>query len=165
MKIFSVDAETDGLYGSVWAIGAVVLDGETEIERFEGQLDPAYVTDEWVTKNIVPVVELKLYEDYIELLNTFWKFWMKWRDETVCVADFGAPVEAGLFRACVGFNRQERNWLGPYPMHELGTLLLIRGLDVDINRRELANRPELVRHNPVDDALASGLCWQKLIEL
>jgi hypothetical protein len=31
MKIFSFDAETDGLYGPVWAIGAVVTniqDGE-----------------------------------------------------------------------------------------------------------------------------------------
>ena len=39
MKTFSFDAETDGLYGDVWAIGAVVQDGAKQ-KVFAGQIDP-----------------------------------------------------------------------------------------------------------------------------
>ncbi len=46
-------------------------------------------------------------------------------------------------------------------MHELGTALLLAGIDPDANRRELADRPDLVQHDPYD-ALAAGLCWLKV---
>lgn len=160
MKIFSVDAESDSLYGEIWAIGACVIDDSGVRDEFEGQIDPSFVTDPWVRENIVPVVDLPLFESGLALLNAFWDFWMKYREDSLCVADFGAPVEAFLFRCAVEINPAARMWQGPYPMHELGTALLLADLDPDINRRELAGRPELVQHNPLDDAIAAGLCWK-----
>jgi hypothetical protein len=47
-------------------------------------------------------------------------------------------------------------------MHELGTALLLAGVDPDVNRRELADRPDLVQHDPFDDALLAALCWLKV---
>ena len=162
-RIFSVDAETNGLYGAVWAIGAVVLEGRTEVAEFKGQISAEHVTNPWVRENIVPVVDLPMYDGGYELLEAFWEFWMAHRESTLCVADFGAPVEAGLFKACVLHDLFGRQWLGPYPMHELGTALLLAGLDPDgLNRREYAGRPDLVQHNPYDDALAAGLSWQRV---
>jgi hypothetical protein len=61
----------------------------------------------------------------------------------------------------VEHDHEARMWLGPYPMHELGTALLLAGVDPDVNRRELAGRPDLVQHDPVDDAIAAALCWRK----
>lgn len=162
MNVFSVDAETDGLYGPIWAIGAVVLDGMNEVDRFAGQIDPDVVTDPWVRENIVPVVDLPRFPSRQALLNAFWWFWMEDRGSAVAVADFGAPVEAGLFRACVSLNKAERTFQGPYPLHELGTALYLAGQDPDCDRREMCGRPDLVRHDPVDDALMAGLCWQKI---
>lgn len=161
-RVFSFDAETDGLYGAVWAIGAVVLDpGGVIVDSFVGQLNPDVVTDPWVCEHVVPVVDLPRLSS--GLLREFWGFWLRHRETTLCVADFGAPVEAGLFRTMVEENPAERQWLGPYPMHELGTAFLVAGLDPDAtNRREFAGRPDLVQHDPYDDALAAGLCWQKL---
>jgi hypothetical protein len=159
--VFSFDAETDGLYGAPWAIGAVVLDLTGEIAaEFTGQVDPDVVTDPWVRENIVPVVDLPRFASLPDLLEAFWEFWLGHRDTSLCVADFGAPVEAGLFRRCVKADLDARRWLGPYPMHELGTALLLAGLDPDVNRRELAGMPGLVQHDPRDDALAAGRCWQ-----
>jgi hypothetical protein len=161
MRIFSVDAESDGLYGPVWAIGAVVLDGMETVAEFKGQIDPTTVTDEWVRANIVPVVDLPRHPSRDDLLDSFWAFWMEHREGILCVGDFGAPVEAALFRACVEVDLSGRMWNGPYPMHELGTALLLAGIDPDVNRREMAGVDGLVQHDPYDDALAAGLCWQK----
>jgi hypothetical protein len=165
-KIFSVDAETDGLYGQVWAIGAVVLkineDRSEGCAVFGGMIDPLEVGDPWVRENIVPVVHHPRYEDHGELLEAFWSFWLQHRGDSICVSDFGAPVEAGLFRACIERDLENRMWLGPYPMHELGTALLLAGLDPDANRRELAGKPDLVQHDPVDDAIAAAYCWKRI---
>jgi hypothetical protein len=62
--VFAVDAESDGLYGDVWAIGAVVLDHGREVARFSGMIDPAvHVTSPWVRRHVVPVVDLALLDD------------------------------------------------------------------------------------------------------
>lgn len=167
MKIFSVDAETDGLYGEIWAIGACVYDTDgPDIEGFAGQLAPNnVVTDPWVRENIVPKVNLPRFQTGLDLLNAFWDFWMRHRDDSICVVDFGAPVEAFLYRCAVEINPAGRMWSGPYPMHELGTALLLAGEDPDVNRREYIGRPDLVQHNPYDDALAAALCWIKATAL
>jgi hypothetical protein len=163
-EIFSFDAETDGLYGPVWAIGAVVYDDADGVtDAFSGQLDPGVVTDSWVRDHIVPVVHLPRYDHRDQLLDAFWAFWEKHRLYARCVADFGAPVEAGLFRACIERDLPGRQWSGPYPMHELGTALLLAGVDPDVNRREYARAPHLVPHDPVDDAVAAALCWNRAV--
>lgn len=163
-KVFSVDAETNGLYGEVWAIGAVV-DGPNDSEMFRGMIDPRlHVTDPWVREHIVPVVKLPMFDSRASLLNSFWHFWMLHRDTSIAIADFGTPVEAGLFRACVELaDSENRRWQSPYPLHELGTLLLAHGLDPDLDRRKFIDREDLVAHDPLADALVAQLCWQKVI--
>jgi hypothetical protein len=169
-KVFSFDAETDGLYGPVWAIGAAVRipATETSIEGahiFAGMIDPTdeVVTDPWVRENIVPVVNLPKFESRADLLNAFWEFWIEHKDEAVAVADCGVPVEAGLFRACVELDLASRLWEAPAPLHELATAFLLKGHDPwDTNRREFAGRDDLVQHDPVDDSIAALLCWEKL---
>ena len=132
-NVFYFDAETDGLYGAVWAIGAVVQthDG-VEIARFAGQVDPSDLTDGWVRENIAAHIKLPR-----------------------------SPVESGLFRACVEDSPAERTWEGPYPLHEVATLLLAAGIDPDIDRVEFSGLTGLTKHNPIDDSLASAACWRK----
>jgi hypothetical protein len=163
MNIFSFDTETDGLYGPVWAIGAVVLNEEVgeEIARFEGQVE--YTGEnQWVWDSVVPYVDLPKFESARALRDAFWAFWMSHREEgCVCIADFGSPVESGLFRACVEDDLEARQWSGPYPLHEVGTMLLAAGIDPDVDRIVLSGLTGLKKHDPVADALASAVCWQK----
>lgn len=162
---FSLDAETDGLYGDVWAIGAVVADGSGEIvATFAGQIDPASVSNEWVRENVVPFVSLPRYESARALRDAFWAFWLAHRECATCIADFGSPIESGLFRTCVADDPDARQWLGPYPLHEVGTALLCAGIDADIDRVEFSGLLGLVKHNPVDDARASLACWMRVAE-
>lgn len=167
VKIFSVDCETDGLYGDIWSVGAAVIDPETQtMQLWYGLIDTACVQDQWVRENIVSLVDFPPnFETREDMLNGFWAFWMQYREDSICVADFGTPVEAGLFRACVALDPDNRTWEGPYPMHELGTALLLNAIDVDVNRREMAGRDDLVQHHPVHDAIAAALCWLKIVKL
>ena len=168
--IFSADAETNGLYGDVWAIGAVTLtqapdQRETEAAVvFSGQLDPDVVTDPWTWANVVPHVDLPRYDTREHLLDAFWDTWLAHSaaSRSVAVADCGYPVETGLYRACVELAPEVRWNQGPFPLHELSTWLLAAGLDPELDRREYVGRTDLVCHNPVADALVQALCWHKV---
>ncbi len=165
-KIFGVDAETNGLYGPVWAVGAVAFDPATQAvtATFRGQLSVDVVTDDWTRRNVVPVVDLPRYKSAGELLEAFWTFWEAHggRGDVEAVADVQTPVEAGLFRACVQRDRARREFAGPYPLHELASALWMAGLDPHLDRREFCGRPDLVAHDPVADAMVAALCWSKL---
>ncbi len=163
-RILAVDAETDGLYGDPFAIGAVVLDESgREVDRFGGLAGANEVGDVWVRANVLPHLgDLPSFSSRFELRETFWQFWMKHRGECLCVADVAVPVEAGLFRLCVAVDAS-RTFLGPFPLHDVATLLLALGTDPLTDRAELLSGWGVtwtgVRHNPVDDALAGALVF------
>jgi hypothetical protein len=165
-SVFIVDGETDGLYGSVFAISAVVADIDTfDIKDiFSSQIEMnAYecLSDSWVKDNVVPAIEKgskciltdKVHKN--ELLSDFWNFYSAWNDgTTLFLADFGAPVEANLFRKCVLADLYTRNFSGPYPLHELGTILLLNGYDPDMSRDNYYSNVEF-KHHPYFDCESS----------
>ena len=162
-RIFSFDAEPEGLYGPPFAIGAVVLDEEGSwLAWFGGWVEPQVGTEHpWVRERYQAVTTLHRYDSYQELLDAFWRFWMTHREECVCVSDWGSPVESGLMRRCVEVNPEERQFLGPTPLHEVSTALLCAGLNPDIDRIEMSGLAgRAIKHNPRDDAWASGLCFR-----
>lgn len=177
--VFSVDAETDGLWGEHFAISAIVLDmGGKEVARFEGRVTDmlsAVKHDAWVRENIVPLCEsLPPLGTARELRNAFWAFWMQWKGQALALSDCGYSVEGGLFRKCVEDDLAAREWLAPFPMLDVGTLLFICGInprgvkeDEEGSRIKLAGLEGkgLNLHNPVDDALAGGLCWVKFLNM
>ena len=70
MKIFSFDAETNGLYGQAFAIGAVVTDDEKEIARYISRCPIDGKIDKWVAENVLPqikdiAVDQKNYEAHL----------------------------------------------------------------------------------------------------
>ena len=164
-NIFSVDAETDGLYGSVFAIGAIVVaPNGTTIAEFAGHA-PYPTHNAWLMENCIPhLADLPEYADARALRDAFWEFWMVHKDSALCIAECGSPVESGLFRACVADDPDARQWNGPFPMHEVATLLEILGIDpVGYSGIEYAGlKPAgLKRHNPLDDAFVSAQVWAK----
>lgn len=162
---FSFDCETDGLYGATWAVGAVVIDNATQniVKIFTGMLDPnIYVTDQWVKDNIVPYVKFPVFSTRRDLNNAFWRFWMTYRDESDCVVDCGYPVESLFMRECVQEDLSNRQWKGPYPMHEVATMFVAKKMDADTDRIAFSGVTNTQKHNPVDDSYASAICWLKL---
>ena len=70
------------------------------------------------------------------------------------MADCAWPVEANFLSACVKLNHKEREWQGPYPLHDLASVLLALGADALAVTERLPD--ELPAHHPLMDARQSA---------
>jgi hypothetical protein len=62
-------------------------------------------------------------------------------------------VEANFLSACVKLNHAEREWQGPYPLHDLASIMLAQGR----NLRAVTRWPdEVPAHHPLMDARQSA---------
>lgn len=163
-KIFSFDAETNGLWGQAFAIGALVVDEcGTEITRFVGRLPDSEVTDSWVKENVLPKIQNipVTHMTYAELLSDFAKFYKANKTDADVIVHMGYIVEAGLLRdmhaqGVIG------DWDGPYPMLDVSGNLQQAGEDptsVDsyVKKNELSvGEFEGGTHNPLYDSAVAG---------
>lgn len=131
-RIFSFDAETNGLWGQAFAIGALVYNEKgVEIARFVGRCPIEGKVDEWVEKNALPQMTAipVSHKNYDELLADFAKFYLANKKlEADIVVHMGVPVEAKVFidahkKGLIG------DWDGPYPLHDVAGYLAQAGED------------------------------------
>lgn len=153
------DVESIGLHGEGFAVGYVVIKRDGTVVEEDLFSCPPHAADgtvqnlNWVTKNVpdLPVTSHRPF--YVR--EKFWKCWLRWREHgAVLVADCAWPVEARFLAACVDLLPNEREWLGPYPLHDLASILLATGADPLAITPRLEN--ELPAHNPLNDARQSA---------
>jgi len=157
MKFLCFDAESDGLYGDIFAIGAVVIDGDKEIDNFNGFSQISNVTDKWVIQNVLPFIkDMKEYDTRYELRQKFWEFYMEYKEDCLIVADCPYPVEYNLLKQCVEDNYDDRKWLGPYPIIDVASVLFSKGIDPLKERIEIIGKERTIKHNPLEDARISA---------
>lgn len=163
MHYFSFDAETDGLLGPVFAIGAIVINQNKEIiSQFSGSYLGKSIQNSWVKENVLPLPEdIPAYKSREALLNAFWVYYMQNRTDCIILADTPFPVEAGLLRKCIELDEKNRMAFSPYPVIDVASLFFAHGLDSDTDRMEFSGYKG-DKHNPVSDAIASALCAIKL---
>ncbi len=163
MLYFSFDAETDGLFGPVFAIGAVVINQNKEIiSQFKGAFLGEPIRNPWVCENCLPLPEdFPTYQNRDALFNAFWDFYMQYKTDCVILADTPFPVEAGLLQKCIEQDMENRMAFSPYPVIDVASLFFAHGLDPDTDRMEFSGYKG-DKHNPISDAIASALCAIKL---
>lgn len=166
MNIFIVDAETNGLYGEILSIGAMVVDENfIEMDYFYGEvvLEKEEKYDFWVLNNVVPYLKNENpFENEFELLEKFWEFWLKYRETAYCLADVAYPVEMGVFKKCIEVNENERRFMGPFPLLDLSSFLLAKGYDPLVNRLTLIEQEKLNQHHALDDVKMTLEIWRML---
>ena len=158
-KFMVFDVESIGLHGEGFAVAWAVVNRDGE-RLGEGCLscDPSQCdgTDEsrlWVAENVPPLEVTSPTKQHLR--NTFWHEWRYWADQgAVLVADCAWPVEANFLSACVKLNHAEREWQGPYPLHDLASVLLAVGADALAVTERLPD--ELPAHHPLMDARQSA---------
>jgi len=166
MITFTIDVESIGLHGDSYAVGWVVHEDGKEIESGMLAVDPSTVNGsdsdrEWVTKNIPPLEVNCPGCDSMRCL--FWAEWLKWKNKgAIMVSDCGWPVEARFLNWCVDWDDGARKWEGPYPLHDLATLALAKGVDPLGTHDRLAD--ELPKHNPTCDARQSARIFWGLLK-
>jgi len=153
------DVEAIGLHGEAFAVAWVVVN--TAGQRLdEGclacapwQCNGTDTSREWVREN-VPELRVTCTNPKT-LRHAFWAQWRRWADQGAkLVADCAWPVEANFLSACVRQDPAEREWQGPYPLHDLASVLLALG---DHAPTTVERRPdELPAHHPLMDARHSA---------
>lgn len=157
------DVESIGLHGEGFAVGWVVVDAMgTEHASGLAACHPASANGtpgnrEWVRKNIPVLPETNRTPYGVRL--AFWNQWEAWKAKgAVLVADCAWPVEARFLAACVDDAEQEglplRDWDGPYPLHDLASVLLAVGKDPLATYERLPS--EMPAHHPLNDARQSA---------
>lgn len=161
-KIYFVfDVESIGLHGEGFAVGFVVVN-EFGIEVSKSLIacpresaDGVFCNREWVNKNIPEIKAMFECKNPKEVRDHFWREWMAWKEHgAIMVADCAWPVEARFLEACVSDSPSEREWQGPYPLHDLASILLCNGKNPLDKFPRMEN--ELPEHNPLCDARQSA---------
>lgn len=163
-SILSFDAESNSLHGEAFAVGAVLLNPDgSDAETFYARCPIAGDVDPWVRDNVLPALAdaPETHATPRAMRDAFWS-WLTARQADACVVvDCGWPVEAGLLIACVN-DDPSRAFKGPYPMHEVASLLLAAGRDPMASYADRVLSPEALaahrKHHPTDDARVSALC-------
>lgn len=159
-KLYLVfDVESIGLHGEGFAVGWVVVseNGATYEESFlscpRSQASGSVAAREWCATNIP---EIRVTHDTpFAVRDAFWAIWKMWKKNgAILVADCCWPVEARFLAQCVDDNPEAREWEGPYPLHDVASVLLALGEDPLAKRERL--HTELPEHNPLADAKQSA---------
>lgn len=163
-----LDVESIGLHGEAFAFGYVVIDTTLGAQRASqrGACSPnkarGTAADHlWVAENVPKFHES---DDSPRLVRQrFWSSWTYWAERgAVLVADVAWPVEARFLAACIDDDPTVRAWQGPYPLHELTSIAMAMGADVEQlwrDRRDI----ELPKHDPLNDARQSARILVELL--
>ncbi len=170
-KIFSFDAETDGLWCQAFAIGALVYDENgAEIARFVGRLPETEVIDSWVQENVLPKIQdiPVTHLDYGALLASFAEFYLAEKEGADVVVHMGYIVETKILRdmhdcGLIG------DWDAPYPLYDVSGNLQQAGADptsVDTFATEhsiTVGEFEGGTHNPLYDSAVAAMVYRHLL--
>jgi hypothetical protein len=170
IKIFSIDAETNGLYGQAFSIAAVVTDDSREIARYTGRCPINGQIDDFVAKEILPNMKdiPENVKDYNDLLEDFWKFYSKHKKGAEIIAHVPCPVESKILRDMVEKDLTNRIGEGPFPLIDTSSILRSRkenptDLEAYVKKHKLKISFEGKVHNPLYDAIVAETIYRHLI--
>ena len=170
MKVFSFDAETNGLWGQAFAVSAAVYENGKLVADFTAYLGPDGVTDGWVRENVLPNLNdlVQTHSSYDDMLADFAKFYLDNKSDADVIIHMGVPVESKVIidmhsRGFIG------DWDGPYPLHDVSGNLQAAGADptsVDdfvLEHNLSVGEFEGGTHNPLYDSAAAAAVYRYLI--
>lgn len=167
-KIFSLDAETNGLWGTAFAIGAVVKEADGSEKTFIGRCPIEGTPIEWVSENVLPQMEgiPVNYPTYRAMLEGFFAFYMENKEGSDIIVHVGFPVEARLFIDAHNFGILG-DWDAPFPLIDISAFPEI-GASVDSYNEShgLKSRiPDLNggTHSPLYDSYAALVAYESII--
>lgn len=162
-RLFMVfDVESVGLHGEGFSVGWIVVDADKNriITSAQYACDPARAkgTDEsreWLAKNVPVPRQGYNCSSPRGVRDEFWRAWQYGKTKgALLVADCCWPVEARFLVACVDDDPKEREWDGPYPLHDVASIILANGGDPMV--KHLREPEELPEHDPMADARQSA---------
>jgi hypothetical protein len=170
-RILSIDCESNGLWGEIFAIGATVLASDGTIQATFGAKISLPEYTEWVKENVLlGLLGMREYPCYTDLLKEFGNFYHIWKKNAAIICHMGYIVEARLLRDMHDAKIID-DFGGPYPFHDVAGNLDQAGHDptsVDkyfarmVNDGHAPAGMRIRKHHPIDDALVAALVYRDL---
>lgn len=186
-KIFSFDAETNGLWGQPFSIAAIVYEGGKETARFVARLGNDQVTNDFVIKNVLPAMTdvpvthktqtlsdwsqiqaNSQRESYESMIGDFAAFYQAHKQGADVICHMGYIVEAHVLREMhrLGFIG---DWDAPYPLLDVSGNLQAAGEDptsVDAYAKKYGIEVTGYgsTHNPLYDCEVAARCYMHLLK-
>lgn len=160
MKFFIFDVESIGLHGEGYAVAGGIWDehGVNYAEFFFAcppeSAEGLQADRDWVAANIPPLESQ--FNTPIDMRLAFWNQWTAGKllyPDLVMAGECLWPVEARFLIDCVRDDAQ-RTWEGPYPFHEIASVMLSAGMDPMATYDRLPD--EEPKHHPLGDARQSS---------
>lgn len=171
-NFISIDAETNGLWGSPFAVAAVVY-SETgqELSRATFRCPIVGETNEWVAENVIPQMDgiAETHSSYEDMLQAIGAWWLENKADATALWHMGHVVESFLFRELVRVG-SIGEWDAPYVPVEVSQVLADKGFRPDSVDSYLETKglpkPELVggTHNPLYDAVVAATVYFDLVK-
>lgn len=171
MKIFSFDAETNGLQGNAFAIAAVVKEEDGTIKEFLARCPVSEKLDAWVEENVMPQLNnlKETHKDLKRMLKSFAEFYLENKEDAVFIGHMVVPVESRLLiqmhqLGLIG------DWDMPYNLYDLAGMLLMAGEPTDsVDSYNQKNGLEIPTfsggtHNPLYDSYAALTAFERLLK-
>lgn len=165
--ILSFDAETNGLWGKAFAIGAVLITDGKEVETFIGRCPINEPLNPWVAENVLPqMADIAVtHAGYAELLIAFMGWYNAHKENASVIVHMGLPVEARLFldahtMGIIG------DWDAPFPLIDISAFPAI-GTSVDgYNATHGIEVPTDMggTHNPLYDSRAAVAAYAHIMK-
>lgn len=171
-EFFMFDGESLGLHGPAFQVaGGIFTRKGVALSTFcfgvhiellkEEAASPEDI--QWVKENCN--LGIATHDSLREMRDAFWDFYLfeVRRKGIPIIADCQWPVEAKLLTQCIMDNYEARKNFGPYPVHELATLLAACRMDPTgvFTRQE----NELPVHHPLNDARQSARLVAQCLEI
>ncbi len=160
-RLFVFDVESIGLYGEGFAAAFVVVDPDgAEIDSGTYVCSPERARGSekdraWIMAHVAPHLGRALYAHPSDVRYAFWKAMQHWKEQGALIfADCAVPVEAKFLADRYKDVFPPSPFDGPYPLHEVATVLLCAGLDPLATYQRLPS--ELPVHDPLCDARQSA---------
>ncbi|MCF8245532.1 MAG: hypothetical protein K9J37_13660 [Saprospiraceae bacterium] len=161
-NILVFDCEAVHLHGVTFAAAALVIDRSTRqiLDQFELLAEEGIpMCGDWVQENVLPHLgDLPTCKTSKELRDRFFQFYQQHKGTADIFSDVNFPVETNFLSAIVADDPEKRQFEMPYPLYDVANFV-----DVNIERFAACGIPNLRKHHPLDDALASGICYLKTI--
>lgn len=153
--LFCFDVESIGLHGEGFAVAGGTYDRNGAIDEFCfacSRVSAAGSDDDrkWVAQNVPNIEENRM--DPKAIRDAFWDKWITAKSgfNAKAIADCNWPVESRFLLQCIDDDPSNRKWEGPYPLLDVGSLIIAHGGDPlqEFDRIE----GETNKHHPLDDA-------------
>lgn len=168
-KFFVFDVESIGLHGEGFAVAGGIYDVVgAPVREFAAHCVPSMakgvddaeqrgIDADWAFKNVSVHSSSQEFGTPDQLREFFWDEWTLAKQtypDILMFVECGWPVEARFLIKCIEQDVGDRNWNGPYPLHEIATIMLAAGMDPMATYDR--NDNEKPAHEPLADARLSA---------